>query len=72
MVLALTISSALLIPPIAGAIGGQAKAANRLKLEAARDTSFTRAKHIGLAVILYVAGEMVFRGTLDVINVASI
>ncbi|KGT75711.1 membrane protein [Bradyrhizobium japonicum] len=28
--------------------------------------------YVGLAVILYVAGDMVFRGTLDVINVASI
>jgi|GEM_PF-5437688 len=56
-VLALTISSAVLIPPIAGAIGGQAKAANRLKLEAARGTSFTRAKHIGLAVILYASAH---------------
>jgi YjbE family integral membrane protein len=28
--------------------------------------------YVGLAVILYVAGEMVFRGTLDVIKVASI
>ncbi|MET4519568.1 putative tellurium resistance membrane protein TerC [Bradyrhizobium sp. I1.7.5] len=27
--------------------------------------------YVGLAVILYVAGEMVFRGTLDVIKVAS-
>jgi YjbE family integral membrane protein len=28
--------------------------------------------YVGLAVILYVAGDMIFRGTLDVINVASI
>jgi predicted tellurium resistance membrane protein TerC len=28
--------------------------------------------YVGLAVILYVAGDMVFRGTLDVISVASI
>ena len=28
--------------------------------------------YVGLAVILYVAGEMVFRGTLDVIKVASL
>lgn len=28
--------------------------------------------YVGLAVILYVAGDMVFRGMLDVINVASI
>ncbi|MBR0818995.1 TerC family protein [Bradyrhizobium liaoningense] len=28
--------------------------------------------YVGLAVILYVAGEMIFRGTLDVIKVASI
>jgi YjbE family integral membrane protein len=28
--------------------------------------------YVGLAVIVYVAGEMVFRGTLDVIKVASI
>ncbi|BAR55061.1 hypothetical protein NK6_1877 [Bradyrhizobium diazoefficiens] len=28
--------------------------------------------YVGLAVILYVADEMVFRGTLDVIKVASI
>jgi len=56
-VLALTLFSALLIPPIAGAIEGQAKAADRLQLEAAKDTTLTRAKHIGLALLLYVSAH---------------